>query len=54
MGDLQQRIAELKERAVQQCEGCRLSWRLHGWVHGEPMPIECNAKQERQQLRDIQ
>lgn len=49
----QQRIAELKERAAQRCEGCRLSWRLHGWAHGEPMPIECNAKEERQQLRAI-
>jgi len=46
-------IAELRISAEDRCDGCRLSWRLKGWMHGEPMPIECNAKKERQALRDI-
>lgn len=39
--------------AKDKCEGCRLSWRLKVWRHGEPMPIECVVKLERQELRDI-
>jgi len=50
--------AALIDRAKDRCEGCRLSWRLDlrhggGWKHREPMPIECTAQTERQQLRDI-
>lgn len=43
---------EIVARAKERCEGCRLSWRLKGWKHQEPMPIECMAKEERSQLRD--
>jgi hypothetical protein len=44
----------LIRRAQDRCEGCRLSWRIRrNWKHGEPMPIECTAKTERQALRDI-
>jgi len=48
--------AALIARAEMKCEGCRLSWRLdkhRGWRHREPRPIECTAKEERQQLREI-
>lgn len=47
------KIAELKAAAQYKCEGCRLSWRLKGWQHGEPMPMECRAKAERQAIRDL-
>lgn len=43
--------SELGKIARDKCEGCRLSWRLKGWMHGEPMPIECDAKSERGELR---
>lgn len=48
-----QRVDDLKHTARSRCEGCRLSWRLDGWRHREPMPITCTAQKERQGLRDI-
>lgn len=45
--------AGLVELAKYKCDGCRLSWRLDGWRHREPMPIECTAKTERKRLREI-
>lgn len=45
--------AALIRVAADRCGGCRVSWRLHGWRHGQPLPIECTAKAERQALRDI-
>ncbi|CAN7381220.1 hypothetical protein LJR220_003390 [Bradyrhizobium sp. LjRoot220] len=53
MTEISERVSSLKRMAELRCEGCRLSWRLDGWKHREPMPIECQAKEERQQLRDI-
>lgn len=47
------RSTDIARQAREKCEGCRLSWRLRGWRHGEPIPMECRAKSERQQLRDI-
>lgn len=44
---------QLVHTAAARCEGCRLSWRLEGWRHREPVPIECTAKEQRQALRDI-
>lgn len=40
------------------CEGCRYAWRLDlrrgdGFQHGEPKPIVCTARVERQALRNI-
>lgn len=37
--------------AERQCEGCRLAWRLDGWMHRKPMKIECTAKPIREALR---
>lgn len=49
----EQTVATLKRQAQAQCAGCRLSWRLDGWQHRNPMPIECQAKGIRQQLRAL-
>jgi hypothetical protein len=47
------KIDVLIAQAQQQCEGCRLAWRLDKWKHRKPMAIECTAKPIRQELRDI-
>lgn len=47
-------IAGLVAAAKDRCEGCRTSWRLKGWRHAEPLPIECQAKEIRRQLRNIE
>jgi hypothetical protein len=45
--------AALIRAAQLKCEGCRKAWRLDGWRHRKPAAIECQAKDERQKLRDI-
>lgn len=48
------RAAALIAEAQRVCPGCRVSWRLDGWLHVGPRPrMECRAKPIRQELRDI-
>lgn len=46
--------ATLIAEAQRVCPGCRVSWRLRGWLHAGPGEgIACRAKPIRQELRDI-
>lgn len=55
---LADRVETLKGKARAQCHGCRVSWRLDGWLHRE-VPgsncgrLPCMAVAARQELRDI-
>lgn len=52
-----ERVTDLKRRAIAQCLGCRVSWRLDGWTHravpGFCERLERTAQPARQELRDI-
>lgn len=50
-----QHAASLIRRATDKCAGCRTAWRLDGWIHrsSKRPRVECIAKGERQELRDI-
>ncbi len=47
------RVDPLIEYARLHCEGCRVAWRLDGWMHRTKPKIECTVQPIRQKLRDI-